>query len=1115
MNDTIINKLGEKIDINNFYNSKYKSLEYFDICKNNEKFIVDNYDTDILMKYKKYPCIYLKLDNNNKLILECKICKLTILCYVLTDNNTNTTQIYKCEIINDENNLKYTSYFKNSILHYSIYETQKIKLERILNNRYSLLNNYASYLRINNKNIYYLDLIYNCYINKETNIAEYILSSDFYGLAFYKKHKLYGIDNDGSKYMYLININKKIYSDEEINRLDNYYNIDNICFNNNLIKIEKVKIEEDMDIFYKYIIKNNEIIYDLININNDIIDNIYIKLNSFMIGDKKDYNSIIYKKSNNKFDIIKNILNKKYINNFELSDIYCYFNKKIYLINNEKECDNIDDAKLEYTLVIPNINVDMINIYNNKSIKIKTKYLIKPIKDLYILYKNEVKLNILKLYYNKFIYSNNDGYFKMEKNDEYNIKYKFNDIIYIVDLREIDSKDINLYKNITNELVKNIGDIIYGYIYLDNNNDIILYIYDKDKYIQKIDNEYMMKDEYVNDIYISNILKTYFNNITDIKKLKDIGIEGFIYNITLNNNINNNIIIKIPQNEKNKNKLLCEYTIGLNTVNKIRQIIPTFMFTYGSVECPINENIKIKNNDYKLKCNIDNNNQLYIFNEYINGKTLKDLFEYNDFNFENFLIIYIQILLSLELSQKEHSFTHYDLHRKNVMVKDVNNYTYKIVIENSVYEFKNIKQLPVIIDFGNSTSIINNKSIGTYSKLDKFIFPFLLNGVDMYKLLLWSVHTAKNNLKKEIKNLFKFYYDDGLDVYNIYNNSDNNIRNAINKYGSKIFLNDKILQLTPLDFFNWINKQKKYKDILNKYINIYNKNYYFNNEQIVLTTNKNIYSIYDNNYIINNLIQYIYNSYNNIYNNININKLTNINNQNINNQNINNYLDNYKNIIIPSYNILDYMCNEILNLKLILDIDTSNIDDNVINKLISEDKNKKIELINKFKILTIFYNYTKLYIDIYLELKQLHITDYVNFINEFNNSEQYKTYFLYKDKISKVLRWCESIEKSLDIIKYIKYTDKNEMYAKIFTYKDKLEYEREQYIYINNLNNLNISNCLLNNICNNIDQNKNIINTRDIDIYNNIEKEINIYINNVSYETTFINNIKNIVNNII
>lgn len=1083
--------LGRQIEISKSisYNSLYKLEE---LEKKIEK-IKESFDTDIDIRHKKFPCIFLKLDKNNKLILDCKICKLTIISHNVIIQGQKQT--YKCEIINDENNFIYTKYIKSNNIIYTLYKTKGITLEYINGNE--------SYLTIN-KNIYF-SYEYYSYVNVKTNVVEYIIPYSFSGLSFYYQSTLYGLENNGIIYMCTININKNIYSEEDKKKMG----LTLLCLNTDMIKIEKENIKEDIGVFYKYRVNSREMFYDVININNDIIDNIYIKLNYF----NDIYNTIIYKRNENKLDIIKNILNKKYINNFELSDIYCYFNKKIYILNSETENDNVNDAKVQYIFEVPNIKESMINIYNNKFIKIKTKYMLKPISGIEKLYKDEVKLNVLKLFFKKNIYSNESKseYFKMEESGEYNVKYKINDIIYLIDLRKIDNKDIEFYKDLSKELIKNMEDIVYGYVYLDQNNEVILYIYNSDKYV-KILNDKNIEDTN-NEIYISNILKKYFNNITDIKKLKDIGIEGFIYNITLNNNINNNIIVKIPQNEKNKNKLLCEYMIGLKTINKIRQKIPTFMFTYGSVECPINDNIKIDDKNYKLKCDIKDNNRLYIFDEYINGKTLKELFENNLMNFEDFLIIYTQVLLSLELAQTEHSFTHYDLHRKNVMVKDVENYTYKIIIENSVYEFKNINKLPVIIDFGNSSSIINDKTIGKYSKIDKFIFPFLLNGVDMYKLLLWSVHSAKNSLKKDIKKLFKFYYDNGVDIYDIYNNSDSNIRDAINTYGSKIFLNDKIIQLTPLDFFNWLKNDEKYSNIINKYVNIYDKNFYISDEQIVLKTHKNIHNLTNDivsNHITKNFIEYIYETNNNIYNVMKIDKL-------INNNSKDDNLNNYKNIIIPSNDIIIYMFTEILNLKFMLELDKNieNLDE--INNMILNDKNKKLELINKFKLIFSFYNNIKLYLDIYLLLKQLKLDSnlkYINFVENFPKSIQYKTYFLYKDDISKVLRWCETIEKSLSIIKYITYIDKNEMIYKLYTYKNKTIYEEEQNLYINEINNIQISNCLLNNICDNIENNKDIIKTTNNLIYHDIYSEFQNFINKDDQYISFINKIKKIINSI-
>jgi len=196
--------------------------------------------------------------------------------------------------------------------------------------------------------------------------------------------------------------------------------------------------------------------------------------------------------------------------------------------------------------------------------------------------------------------------------------------------------------------------------------------------------------------YIYQFDKEKFKNIfSDIKELSNYerGGYGIILTAKMFNTVD--VIIKItsPDSRKANGGIefeLREFNIGMNFLNKLRDKIPTFVYTFAGI---IGENIN------KDETFIDTDEEtILIVYEKIEGKAFID--ELSNMSFERFLLLFLQILISLEVAQREFKFVHYDFHTGNILVKKLESpHEYSVLLDTYEYKFI-VDEIPVIIDFG-------------------------------------------------------------------------------------------------------------------------------------------------------------------------------------------------------------------------------------------------------------------------------------------------------------------------------------------------------------------------------------------------------------------------------
>ena len=194
------------------------------------------------------------------------------------------------------------------------------------------------------------------------------------------------------------------------------------------------------------------------------------------------------------------------------------------------------------------------------------------------------------------------------------------------------------------------------------------------------------------------------------------------------------IVIKKAKNSKFDQITHRDFCVGIH-LNKFLNTAPFFVRTLGCFE---------------------HKKQFYISTEFIDGINLKEFLRSKNGSFVDFLNIFFQILLGLEIAQNKLNFAHYDLHTDNVILTRT---TSKLVVQLYGHEYiVNANFRPVMIDFGLSSIHTKGHNLGQKSLETKGIYSHLSPGYDIYVFLLFCLDMAKNiSVIKGINDLLVFF----------------------------------------------------------------------------------------------------------------------------------------------------------------------------------------------------------------------------------------------------------------------------------------------------------------------------------------------------------------------
>ena len=209
------------------------------------------------------------------------------------------------------------------------------------------------------------------------------------------------------------------------------------------------------------------------------------------------------------------------------------------------------------------------------------------------------------------------------------------------------------------------------------------------------------------------------------------------------------ITVKNPKSEQMV-AALREYCIGIKAVNRLRYTLPYFLYTLGAFMYP-EQTLTVSHPKPSV----------FMLQENIPGTRLDHLLQ-QGMDFSTWLGIFCQLLLALEVAQREISFTHFDLHAGNVIVRTVAIPELTILLDDKAYVLESLDLLPVIIDFGASSASVDCRQIGSYDYSRFGMLHLMIPGCDAYKLMNSCCQHASNlQTRRDIKGIARFYGREG------------------------------------------------------------------------------------------------------------------------------------------------------------------------------------------------------------------------------------------------------------------------------------------------------------------------------------------------------------------
>jgi len=200
---------------------------------------------------------------------------------------------------------------------------------------------------------------------------------------------------------------------------------------------------------------------------------------------------------------------------------------------------------------------------------------------------------------------------------------------------------------------------------------------------------------------ISSPKKQFLDIIIDSKQIGEDSEQGVVQLVTIKMDKNKKVkaILKYGKGfHKDVESVLHEVTVGyfLNNLRKNGNI--NFMYVYTPFYCSVG----------KQMCTSTSVNKLTTcaFFEFIQGRSVRQFMKDTCRNnirilHTDFIKIFLQVILALADAQAYCKFIHYDLHSENVIISETNK-PKNIIYKHIGYQLKNVTQIPVIIDFGNS-----------------------------------------------------------------------------------------------------------------------------------------------------------------------------------------------------------------------------------------------------------------------------------------------------------------------------------------------------------------------------------------------------------------------------
>lgn len=472
-------------------------------------------------------------------------------------------------------------------------------------------------------------------------------------------------------------------------------------------------------------------------------------------------------------------------------------------------------------------------------------------------------------------------------------------------------------------------------------------------------------------------------------------VGGYVFMTDIVSSIHDNketdiqVVIKTPRDLKYFDDMIIEYFIGVTEINKLRYLVPNFAYTLGAFICPW---VDDKICDYnKKEAKLKKNQRPFVIFEKIKGKTVEDMLDGNKINFSQYLGIFIQLLLALEVGQRNIDFCHYDLHASNVMCRPIEKkYEYVVPLNDKEYDVTAVDILPIIIDFGTSTVVSKNKTIGSYDYIGHGMMNYMISGVDVFKFLINSLRYSKGETQLKILGLFAFYGDS--DPYKIYEKGFDSLNDAIHEYGVKATFS-AVATFTPLDYLHWILEQQKYNNIVSKYIKVKERGIYCPLCTSIVDQKQSIDQLekIKSSYIMTSYFEHVFAS-----------RIIDVKSRELMIESDKMMINMYKNIRPLDVKQFRDKSSDILSIMISMRVWTR------------KEKNDLNNIIDDYMLTLDFFEKMLPYLQFLYTIRELKLEQtYKDYLQDFVGSLQYKTYSQNCDIASRTNRWCGVLYNSM------------------------------------------------------------------------------------------------------
>lgn len=217
----------------------------------------------------------------------------------------------------------------------------------------------------------------------------------------------------------------------------------------------------------------------------------------------------------------------------------------------------------------------------------------------------------------------------------------------------------------------------------------------------------------------------------------------------------NAFVLKAPKSPSNADELIHESCVAFYGTNKMRELgIPNFAYVYGSFICNSPYIDPESKKEVISFCTKETGGVSYAIYENIFPSITMEKFCYSC-SPRKFLYSYIQLMMAINIAYKEFDFTHYDLHSKNVLMREYNSpefYVPFIMPDGNKWYCKSFNNIPTMIDYGMSHIVANGIHLG-HAGASAPLFPHrtfrdrafpLYDAYKLFMICLWTMRASNN-----------------------------------------------------------------------------------------------------------------------------------------------------------------------------------------------------------------------------------------------------------------------------------------------------------------------------------------------------------------------------------